>query len=199
MRTTIPLLILTALASPLSSIAYCEEQASCGYIFNAYPPVYFPASTHWLSAVSAIGDSVELEDGSVWRISRYDGQKALSWRLNDPLTITQNHRWFSSYNYRIINQNTGASLEANLFLGPLQYGEHTLYICAIDRVSGYLLLLDSQGETTQWEISSGDSDPFQDWVVNDAVVIGQNSGWDASCESILINISMNDFVRARQN
>ncbi len=174
-----------------------DEEASFNYLFDSYPPVYFPVSVHWLSSVSATGDSLELEDGSMWKISRYDGRKVLSWRLNDPLIITQNHRWFSNYKYRIINQHTGGILEANLFLGPVVYGEHTLYVCALDSFED-LLLIDSRGEITRWTIASNDRWIFQNWALNDAVIIGQNSGWDADCESILINININEFVRATQ-
>ena len=174
-----------------------EEEARFGYLFDSYPPVYFPVSAHWLSSVSVTGDSLELEDGSMWKISHYDGRKVLSWRLNDPLIITQNHRWFSNYKYRIINQHTGGILEANLFLGPVVYGEHTLYVCALDAFED-LLLIDSRGEITRWEIASNDRWIFQNWALNDAVIIGQNSGWDADYECILINININEFVRARQ-
>ncbi len=186
--------------SPLGLIAESEPSIyeASGYIFDDYPPIYYPTAVHNLIGVSALGDSIELEDGSVWKISRYEGHRALTWHSNDPLTITQNHRWFSSYNYRIINQNTGACLEANLFLGPLEHGHRTLYITGIDRSSGDLILANGAGETTQWELSSGDLDLFQNWALHDAIIIGQNSGWDSNSEAILINVNVNHCVRARQ-
>src|SRR5690606_27685764 len=104
------------------------------YIFDNYPSTYYPASIHWLSAVSAFGDSIELEDGSTWKVGAYDRYKAHNWRPEDPLVITQNHRWFSKCNYRIININSGASIETNLYFGPIKEGTYTIYITAIDRV-----------------------------------------------------------------
>jgi len=171
-----------------------KEEARCGFIYDRYPPVYYPNTYHWLIAVSALGDQVEFEDGSVWKINSYDGYKALNWRSNDPLTITQNSRWFSSYTYKIINKNTGTSIEANLFLGPIKNGEYTRYILAIDPTRGEVMLTDS----THWEVSSGDSYVFRDWAINDSIILGSNTGWDSSCEAILINVTMNNFVRAKQ-
>jgi hypothetical protein len=175
-------------------ISSCEQEGCCGFLFDKYPPVYYPSSTHWLIAVSAWGDSLELEDGSVWKISSYDGYKVLNWRSNDPLAITQNFRWFSKYNYRIVNQNTGSSLEVNLDLGPIKCGEYTRYIIAIDPSEKALMLSDN----THWEISYYDSSVFSGWAIGDAVIIGYNSGWDSACESILINVAMNNHLRAKQ-
>jgi hypothetical protein len=186
------------LLAPFLLLAHLNREV-CGYLFDAYPPLYYPASTHCLIGVSALGDSVELEDGSVWKICRYDGYKALSWRSNDPLTITQNHQWFSSYDYRIVNQNTGETLEAKLFLGPLSFGPHTLYITGIDHVSGDLIVTNGSGESIDWEISVSDIGLFQNWALGDAVIVGQNSGWDSNSEALLINVNMNNSVRARQN
>ena len=191
--------VFLALISPIFLAAEFPARDACGYIFDEYPPFYFPISTHCLMGVSALGDSIELEDGSVWKICRYDGCKALNWRSNDPLTITQNHRWFSNYNYRIVNENTGACLEANLFLGPLEHGQHTLYITGIDRIAGDLVVTNGSGESFRWEISAGDISTFQNWALHDAVIVGQNSGWDRSCDALLINVNMNNFARAKQN
>jgi hypothetical protein len=170
------------------------KEARSGFFFDRYPPVYYSSCVHWLAAVSAFGDSIECEDGSVWKINNYDSYKALNWRASDPLLITQNTRWFSSYAYRIINRNTGSSVETNLFLGPIKNGEHTRYIIAIDPTHGDIFLNDN----THWTISGYDYYIFRDWALNDAVIIGYNSGWDSSCESILINVNMNNFVRVKQ-
>jgi len=172
----------------------CQKVARSGFLFDRYPPVYYSTNIHWFIAASAFGDSVELEDGSVWKVNRYDGYKALNWRMNDPLLITQNTRWFSSYNYRIVNQNTGTSIEANLFLGPIQNGEFTHYIVAIEPIRRILMLNDN----THWEVSSYDTSIFRDWAIGDAVITGYNSGWDSSSEGVLINVNMNNFIRVKQ-
>ncbi len=170
------------------------EEAQCNFLFDRYPQVYVPNNIHTLVAVSALGDTVEIEDGSVWKVSTYDGSRAQGWRSTDPLMITQNNRWFSSYAYRIVNQNTNTSIEANLFLGPIKHGQYSRYISDMDTTRGLIKLTD----TTHWEISSGDLAIFRDWAVNDSIIIGYNSGWDSSSEGLLINVTMNNYVRARQ-
>ncbi len=186
---------MTEQADPAEGEKYVhQEEQKNGFIFDRYPTIYYSDAYHWLIAVSALGDQVELEDGSVWKINVYDGYKALNWRSDDPLAITQNSRWFSKYAYKIVNKTTGSSLEANLFLGPIKNGEYTKYIYTIDQIRGEVMLTDS----TRWEISSGDSYVFRDWAPNDAIILGSNTGWDSSCEAILINVTMNNYVRAKQ-
>jgi hypothetical protein len=61
-----------------------------------------------------------------------------------------------------------------------------------------VFLLSGMGEKTHWDISSGDASMLREWAPNDYVIIGYNSGWDSSCECILINVNMNSTVRAKQ-
>lgn len=179
---------------PPPSIEQSAEEISLGSVFDQYPPVFYPSSTHWLVAVSAVGDSIELEDGSVWKISNYDVYKSLNWKSNDPLMITQNHSWFSKYDYRIINQATGAYLETKLFLGPIKNGAYTRYIIDIDVNRNLIKLSDN----THWELNSWDKYVYTKWLIGDAVILGYNSGWEAEYEAILINVNMNKYVRAKQ-
>lgn len=166
----------------------------CSFTFDRLSLVYKAAAAHTLIQVAPFGETIELEDGSVWNINSFDSHKALYWRLNDPLIITQNSRWFASYAYKIVNQCTGTSIEANLFFGPVKNGAYTRYILSLDPLRGEIVLNDA----TRWEVSAYDTSTFRGWVENDAVIIGCNSGWDSSCEGILINVSMNNFVRAKQ-
>lgn len=159
-----------------------------------YPPVYYPTGIHTLYAVSAIGDSVEFEDGSVWKIAAEDRYKVCQWGAQEPITVTQNSRWFSQYKYKIINQATGAHLQANLYLGPLKNGPFTLYVTALDVARGELILNDS----TRWKVSEFDANSFEEWMITDAVIIGLNSGWDQTSQALLINVPLNSFVRAKE-
>lgn len=177
-----------------------EAEASLeqsGFIFDQYPPVYYSSSHHWVVAITVLDNdkyTLELEDGSVWKIHRYDGEKILNWRANDPLTLTQNHSWFSSHKYRIINKSNGSTVDANLHLGPIEQGTHTRYIIAIDYDRKEIVLSDN----THHEISYLDHSIFKDWKLSHAVIIGTNSGWDSDSELLLINVNLNNHVRAKQ-
>jgi len=171
-----------------------KNEVRCGFVFDRYPSMNYSSTVHWLAGASAQGDALEIEDGSVWKISSYDSYKILSWRMDDPILITQNTRWFSSYNYKIVNRATGTSIEANLFLGPLEFGLFTKYVEFIDWTMGDVVLSDG----THYQISNYDSSLLRDWEAGDAVIVGYNSGWDSNCESILINVNMNHFIRGKQ-
>ncbi|MBI3901188.1 MAG: hypothetical protein HY324_03435 [Chlamydiia bacterium] len=169
-----------------------------GFIFDFSPTFYFPASAHRVMEISVLGDSLKLEDGSVWKISKYDAKRVLNWKPSDIVSITQNHSWFSSYKYRLVNQQTGITLEAKLFLGPIERGLNTLYITHLDPHQGYIHLTSGTGEMTRWEIALSDRNAFSKWRLGDAVIVGQNSSWDRSCESFLINVNEDAGICAQQ-
>lgn len=177
-----------------------EELESAGYVFDRYPPIYYSSSHYWLTAVTVLDNNqytLEFQDGSVWKINSYDGVKALNWRANDPLTITQNNRWFSKHDYRIINKSNGTSVEANLFLGPIENGQYSRFIIGIDHNKREIMLSDN----THWEISYLDSSIFKDWALSDYVIIGTNSNtsiWDSGSDALLINVNLNNSTRAKQ-
>jgi len=170
-----------------------SEEQSLGY-WNSYPATYYSVHVHQLAAVSPWGDTVEIEDGSVWQVHPSHAYKVLGWLTSDSLTITQNTSWFSRYNYRIINKRTNQSVEVNLSLGPLTNGPYTRYIVAADLDRKEIMLNDN----THWAISWFDTSTFNKWALNDAIIIGINSGFDHKCESILINVTNNDSLRAHQ-
>jgi hypothetical protein len=170
------------------------EEMTCGYFFERYPKIYFSASTHRLSGVSVLGDTLEMDDGSVWKINPSDKEKAFEWRSNDPITITQTNRWFSNYKYQIINQTNNSTIEVNLFLGIYKSGPFYRYITSINYQEGIIFLSDY----THWEISYLDRSLLNKWIVGDAIIIGVNTGWDSKCEGLLINTNENNCIRVRQ-
>ncbi len=185
-----------------SSVEDNEEEPAplefAGYLFDQYPPIFYSDSHHWLNAVTILDNNqytLELEDGSVWKIHSYDGGKILNWLSNDPLIITQNNRWFSKHSYRIINKSNGTSAEASLYLGPIVNGEFSRFIIGIDRDKKEILLSDN----SHWALSYLDSAIFKDWSLNDYLIIGTNSNtsiWDSKSDRVLINVNLNNSARA---
>jgi len=166
-----------------------------GYYYNDSPPFYCPPPCHWMCALSALGDSMMIEDGSIWQLGSYDRDLIRYWFINDPLVITQNGDWFSSYDYRIINRNTGSSVAVNLLQGPVLDDPHSRQIAAIDLQAGIVIL---SPDDLHWSISSRDRYQLDKWVPGDYVIVGINTGWDSSFANILINVATNSFVRAKQ-
>lgn len=150
-----------------------------------------PGAFHRPYYISAFGDTIEFEDGSIWMVYSGDAYKLMNWLPNDPIVITSNHSWFSSYNFRLTNQNTGASVEANLTLGPIYNGLYTHWIVAIDYYYDIVYLEDG----TVWNMSYLDDSIVRKWVVNDTVIIGINDSWLSSSKpNILINVNMLNYA-----
>lgn len=143
-------------------------------------------------AISSSGDSITLEDGSVWQIRIKDRGKTLDWLSGDSLIILPNHSWFSSYHYVLLNQNTGADIKVNMMLGPIYNGVYTHWIIAIDYYNKEVCLEDG----TVWTVSGSDFSTLKKWLVNDTVIIGVNDSWFSSKPNILINVNMLNYVAA---
>jgi hypothetical protein len=142
-------------------------------------------------AVSLLGDAVELEDGSIWAVCSSDRYKTLDWMTGDSIIILPNHDWFSVYDYRLVNLNTGANIKVNLSLGPIYNGIYTHWILAIDYYHREICLEDG----SVWKMSSLDSSIVNQWLPNDTVIIGINDGWfSGSNPNLLINVNMNNYA-----
>ena len=117
------------------------------------------------------------------------------WEVCVGAILTQNTNWFSYYDYKIINKADGSVVYANLSVGPIVEGEYTHWIVAIDYARGEIILEDY----SHWKICTADDYVFDEWALNDTVIIGVNSGWYSSTsEFILINVNMNNYIRASQ-
>ncbi len=145
---------------------------------------------HYPVSVSYLGDSIQLEDGSMWAVSLSDTYKTLNWLTSDIIIIVPNHDIFSSYYYRLININTGANVKVNLYLGPIYNGAYTHWITAIDYLNREIYLEDG----SIWKMSPFDQPIISQWLPNDTVIIGINDGaFSYSNQNILINVNMNNY------
>ena len=154
----------------------------------------YPVNSHWLVSISDTEETVELEDGSHWDVSYADRYTLSTWRPYDRVVIAPNYDWFSSKNYYIINKNAKNRIRANLYLNPIEYGEFSHWIVAIDHVAGYVTLENGM----VWCVHHKDSYVFREWEVNDHIILGITDNCFASCKHILINANMDSYVRADQ-
>lgn len=168
--------------------AFVMKAASKAVAKSAARDVYFtthPGAYHHPYSMTPI--SIELEDGSIWVYHPADAYVTVGWLPTDLIVITPNHTIFSSYDYRLTNQNTGTSVAVNLSMGPIYNGPATHWIQAIDYYSNIVYLEDG----TIWKMSSFDSGIVGQWVINDTVIIGVNDSWlSSSRPNILINVNM---------
>ncbi len=143
--------------------------------------------------VSYLGDTVSLEDGSIWIVKASDRYKTLDWYTNDTIVITPNHSWFSKFDYCLNNVNTGASVQVNLSLGPIYNGVYTYWITAIDYSRDQICLSDG----SVWDISGFDHSVVKKWLPNDTIIVGIDDGvFNALTPNILINVNTLNYVSA---
>lgn len=197
---------------PRSAYPFTELNSGINQgIIDRYKGFYLPCGVHIISEISALGNEIRFEDGSVWRVSPHDCEKVMQWLTAgiDPnipvyVSVMQNTSWFSDCDFRLVNRNTGSSIVANLFQGPWQGGEKTLYVEEIDFDRG-IVKLSSGNEITRWEICPSDLYKLREWDFNDflPVILGHNakynSCWNPYWESLLINVrKTKSFVQAHQ-
>lgn len=146
-------------------------------------------SQHKPIAVAPLGDIVKLEDSSCWAVQFSDRYKTLDWMTGDSIIITPNHRWFSSYYFKLINEKTGVSVLTNLATPPGYSDRATHWITVLD-ISDRIIALE---DGSVWEISIWDRGILQKWLTNDTIMIGIEDGWFYPNPNILINASMKEI------
>lgn len=171
-------------AAPMPAAAFAKKIR-----YTTHPGAY----QHPVS-VSYLGDSIELMDGSIWSVSPSEAHKTINWFPSDLVVVSPNSTWFSPYSFRLTNQQTGESAAANLYLGPidpLYNSTYTHWIIGIDYYYNYVYLEDG----SRWSMSSIDSSVIDQWMINDVVIIGINTGFLSSYNpNILINVNMLNYA-----
>lgn len=132
-------------------------------------------------------NAMRLADGSYWGINPGDYHKTHNWIPGDSVIITPNHWYYfsyASYDFRIVNQDTGESVAVNLCVDPSFYGPLTHWIVGFDDIRGLIYLEDD----SVWSMSSFDRNITDRWDFNDTIIIGVNDGMFSSTRpNILIN------------
>ena len=169
-----------------------EDQKQTGYYSNGYPAVYFPYEAHNLVAISALGDSIVIEDGSIWKVAYSDRNAIKYWKETDPLIVYPNKAWFGRDHYLVYNQVLEQYVRVTLTHGPLLNHELSKQIIFIDYKKGEVVLNDE----SYWKISSSDRYLLEEWLVGDYIIIGKNNSLFSGKEYILLNSNMYNHIRA---
>jgi len=161
---------------------------------SSHKDIYFtshPGAFHKPYAVTVFGDEVQLEDGSIWNIYSGDRFLTLNWLTTDDIVITPNKNIFSIYPMVLTNQQTGASVQSGLAVGPVIGGFFSHWIIAIDKYNDQICLEDG----SIWSMSPLDHDITKKWLAGDTVIIGINDGILSSIRpNILINVNVNNYA-----
>ena len=133
------------------------------------------------------GGLIQTHDGAQWLVHPNDRSTVIKWKMDDPITITQNSTLFSccpQYQYRFLNARDYSEVRVNVHLAPKYDGERTYWICKIDKEKGTLVLKDR----SFWKVHPSDLPIFENWLVHDTVIIGTNYSSCSSESHILINV-----------
>jgi len=161
------------------------EKAFCCF------PAARPEPHHFITAYSSDARVLEIEDGSRWKLS--SSHTLRYWRTNDTIAITPNHCTSSDYNYYLTNKSTGGYVEANLILGPVAFGPMTHWAMGFNLEKNQVSLEDN----SSWKVADDDGFILEEWEANDTIIIGSNDSWFSTYDTILINVNMNNYVRAK--
>lgn len=155
-----------------------------------------------LSSKDPSGYVLELDDGSTWRVSGADGARAVSdWRINDSVVIFPCFfpAWTGTRFY-ILNERTRNTANVELSLGPISGRSTYNHITELNLFHGTLCITDGTGHNSQWIINRKDLKKFQNWKLNQTIILGfmesSYSGWFSREPYILINVERNEFIEA---
>ncbi len=159
----------------------------------------FPFAETLVTSVGAEGTTLELADGTILSVAYQDQGVATRWRGYAPyVVLAQNNGFFRNVNFKVHNLSTGESVEAKISQGPTVLKAYL--VVGFDEYNQRVQLANQQGQTMFWKISSSDIRAWNDWKLNDGILIGVNDCWfTGGYDYILININLkkNPFVRAK--
>ncbi|MDP1836476.1 MAG: hypothetical protein Q8K75_11205 [Chlamydiales bacterium] len=156
----------------------------------------FPYCVHHPMFVSPGGYSVELEDGSIWRVEPSDAYYVAGWAPYHDVIILPGS-WLSySPNFYFYNVQTRQSVTVTMKMGPFYDSLFTRWILAINYGTGEVWLDDG----SHFYITIDDNALFQEWRPNDTIIVGSNAGMAAySWPNILINVNTYNPLRKDPN
>lgn len=135
--------------------------------FHLLRKIRFPGAFHKIARLN--GAHLELQDGSMWSVSKPDTVRG--WEKNDRLLITQNQTTFSTYRYALVNVELKLAVPISLTREPTPKDKGIFFVKEVDRSNDILTLNDNK----HWVVHSSDRGDFRKISENDRIIIGVNT------------------------
>lgn len=168
-----------------------HDKAMVFFLRSGMPCYYGAVHTLLLPGLRA-GDTIQLEDFSVWNISWGDTYKVMNWLPSDEIVVRAS--WLSSW-YTIHNLTNDVQVSATLskYLRPQFHTYANHRIIGMDIMNNWVLLENG----TIWSVYFLDFLAF--WEPGETIIIGINDDWatNAECPYILINAARSQYARAQ--
>lgn len=129
--------------------------------------------------ISQRGDSIQLDDGSNWKVRERDRRAVRQWNNGDVVVIEAG-RFFCWSTYSLVNYTNGTSIDVEL-INPVCNGVLSHWIIEVNPFEGYLRLQDG----SVWRMSTYE---LLNWNINDDVIIALSKNWFSNDSSyVMIN------------
>lgn len=179
-----------------------------GYAGYHDPSLNTYGGKHIIEFKAPTGESITIEDGSVWTVHPSHEMKVASWHEKQVIQIRVRDEFLDkinplnwnlwgkkpSYLYEIKNLTTNQRVPVRLSLGPIKSSPCRRTITAINPFQGIIYLNDNSA----WKVSRKITSRLHlsKYLIGDAVIIATKNDkpnfWDNS--NTLINVSDNSYV-----
>lgn len=172
--------------------------AGSGMTLDAYFYGALYPALHQAVSIGYYGESVSIEDGSIFAVRGRDQWLVRGWPAGSLVTLAPNHGHFfglisSGYDLCLVNTDLNEKVEVDLVAGPFLFGPESLWITGIDYYTGFLYLNDG----SILEVDSFDRGLMSEWLLNEHVILGCNDGWHQQFPFMVVNVASVDYVRVR--
>ncbi len=197
--------ILEERAKELEELPPIKSEELIKESYELYP---YDFSRHFVEKMGYQGQSIELNDGSVWVVKPHDAYRVQDWPdassayyygiPQAKVCITTNNSWFSNrdYEFMIMNLETGEQVPAKMSVAqrPEVQGFISRFFDTVNQIE----LGDPEGNFLAIRVNSWDQDITRYWNEGDRIYLGRNNRWDhGRFPYILINLDQNfSYVRA---
>ena len=168
--------------------------------FNPHYRYGFPTYYHTVKIVDEDGKSVEIEDGSIWEVSRKSHAQVAEWKNGDRVVVSP-RQGMGAPEFYLTNVEKRDYHPVALAMPPKSNSQHTCTVRFINYSKGKIELENNADQTFFWQVDPKDQQALTDWIPGQTVVIGANDNWYnsmiTSYTSILVNCDQGKYIRVK--